>query len=678
MLMRVTIGVLVCLAAAAAEKVEILRDSFGVPHIFAQTEAGAMFGSGYAQAEDRLEELLKNYRRAEGTMSEVFGPQYFQHDYRQRLWRHREVAQARYASLPAQVRAGIEAFQRGVELYMKRNPKQVPAWAQKLEPWMQVALSRYIIWGWHEGEIASELMRAGIYPELPSYRGSNQMLVGPSRTRERVPYAVIDPHLSWYGEFRFYEMRVYGGELAASGAAILGLPFPSLGHNRYLSIAMTTGGPDTSDVFEEVVQEGRYQFGAEWRPLKPRVETIRVRLDSGKIDERKVEFLHTHHGPIVARQGGNAYSAAIPYAEEAGLMEQMWKVFHSRNLAEAKKALAMLQLMQQNVMIGTVQGDIFYVRNGRVPIRPNGCDPSKPMPGSTGQCEWQGIHPFDDLIQIHNPPQGYMQNNNTSPQWMMKHSPYTPEKYKDRFYLYNIRPGPPSQRAAMTLEQLDAAKNLSVEAMIDIAFSTEVFEAGKWQERIGKAQPAPGAFTQLLLDWNCRADADSRGALAFYLFKMALGKEAARAVTPPDFLTDDAIRKALDQAEKQIRSFPEKAVYGTLFRVGREGAGRHWPVGGGSVGEAGMATPRAISFTKTGNVMIGRGGQTSTQIVILKNPPESYMVLPLGNSDHKDSPHFDDQAEKLFSKAKAKPTYFLRRAELEKDVESRVTLEWNP
>ncbi len=678
MLMRVVIGVLVCLAASAAERVEILRDSYGVPHIFAQTETGAMFASGYAQAEDRLEELLKNYRRAEGTMSEVFGQPYFIHDYRQRLWQHREIAQARYASLPAQVRAGIEAFQRGVELFMQRHPKQVPAWAKKLEPWMQVALSRYIIWGWHEGEIVSELTRAGIYPELPSYRGSNQMLVGPSRTRERVPYAVIDPHLSWYGEFRFYEMRIYGGDLAASGAAIVGLPFPSLGHNRYLSIAMTTGGPDTSDVFEEVVDRDNYQFRSEWRPMKARTETIRVKLDGGKFDEKRVVFHHTHHGPIVARKDGKAYSAAIPYAGEVGLMEQMWKIFHSRNLDEAKKALSMLQLMQQNVMIGTVQGDIFYVRNGRVPIRPKGCDPSKPMPGSTGECEWQGIHPFDDLIQIHNPPQGYMQNNNTSPQWMMKGSPYTPDKYKDRFYLYNIRPGPPSQRAAMTLEQLDAAKDLSVEAMIDIAFSTEVYQADKWQERIRRAQPAPGAFAKLLLDWNRRSDADSRGALAFYLFKMALGREAARAVTPPESLSDEAIREALEQAEKRLNSFPEGAVYGTLFRVGRENAGRHWPVGGGSVAEAGMATPRAISFVKEGNIMIGRGGQTSTQIVILKNPPESYMVLPLGNSDHKDSPHFDDQAEKLFSKAKAKPAYFLKRAELEKNVKSRTTLEWNP
>ena len=92
-----------------------------------------------------------------------------------------------------------------------------------------------------------------------------------------VPIAVVDPHLSWYGEFRFYEMRIYGGELSFSGAAILGLPFPSLGHNRYLSIAMTTGGPDTSDVYEEEVKDGKYQFRDEWRPLEIRTERIGVK-----------------------------------------------------------------------------------------------------------------------------------------------------------------------------------------------------------------------------------------------------------------------------------------------------------------------------------------------------------------------------------------------------------------
>jgi acyl-homoserine lactone acylase PvdQ len=670
---RCLLGAAMVMGSLQAEKVEILRDSFGVPHIFAKTDAGAAFGAGYAQAEDRLEEMMKNYRRAEGTMAEVFGPQFFQQDYRQRVWRHREVSQEAFTKLPADLRQMLEAFQKGVEQYMKEHPEKVPTWAPKLEPWRQIALARYIIFGWPEGEVAGELIRAGVQPELPAYRGSNQMLVAPSRTSLKVPYAVIDPHLSWYGEFRFYESRIYGQNLKVSGASIVGLPFPSLGHSRWASVAMTTGGPDTSDVYEEEIADGKYQFKGEWKPLVVRRETIKVKTPAG-VKEQEVVIEETHHGPILARKNGKAYAAAIPYAKEAGLIPQSYRMMLARNLPQMKQALAELQLMQQNIMVATVGGDIYYVRNGRVPVRPKGCDPSKPMNGASGECEWQGLHRLDDLIQLHNPASGYMQNNNIAPQYMMKDSPLTPDKYTP--YVYNSPNPPIHQRGLMSTVELDAAKNLTPEQMIDIAFSPAVYHAELWQEKIRQAG-ASGDFAKMLLDWNRRSEAGSRAALGFYLFKLALGGRAAQAFDPPDNVSADQIKTALTQAEAKLKSdFPADATYGTLFRVGREGAKRTFPVGGGTVREAGMATPRAINFRKQGNEMVGNGGQTSTQIVLLTKPPQSFMIIPLGESDDPSSPHFDDQAEKLFSKSQAKPTYFLRRAELEKNVTRRVKLNF--
>jgi len=664
---------LVCTLAWGAEKIQILRDEFGVPHIFAATPAGAAYGSGYAQAEDRLDEMLRNYRKAEGTMSEVFGESWFRHDYRQRLWRHRRVAEEHYKELSVQSRAVIEAFQAGVKQFMAEHPAQVPAWAPKLEPWQVVALGRYIIWGWPEGEAGGDLVHAGIQPDPIAYRGSNEWLIAPGRTAMHAPIALIDPHLTWYGEFRFYEMRVYGGELEYSGAAIVGVPFPTLGHSRYISIAMTTGGPDTSDAYEEEIQNGKYRYRDEWRPIQSWTEKIGVKTGD-TIDWKPVTIEYTHHGPIVAHKNGKAYSLAIPYADQVRLMDESWAMVTAHNLAEMKKALAMRQYMAQNIMVGTVDGDIYYVRNGRVPIRPAGCDPSKPMPG-TGACEWQGIHPYEDLVQIENPPHGYMQNCNISPWVMMKDSPLVPEKYALHPYLYNADRTPAHQRAAMVLEELAKAMDVTIERAMDIAFSTEVYGAGLWQDRIRKAG-AQSDFARTILDWNRRSDADSRGALAYYLFKIAMG-ERGKLLEPPADLTDDAVRSALGKAEQQLHSdFPPGAVYGTLFRVGREGSPRHWPVGGGTVTPAGMATPRAISFEKREKIMLGHGGQTSTQLVILTKPPQSWMVIPLGESDHPDSPHFDDQAEKLFSRARAKPTYFLRRDELEKHVTAEKDLTY--
>jgi acyl-homoserine lactone acylase PvdQ len=673
--MKTLAVLLTCAVSFAAQKIEILRDEYGVPHIFAPTAAAAAFASGYAQAEDRLEEMLRNYRKAEGTMSEAFGKEFVFHDYRQRLWRHRQVAQEHYKDLDPKMRAICEAFQTGVKKFMQEHPEQVPAWAPKLEPWQIIALGRYIIWGWPEGEAAGDLQRGGIQPDPVAYHGSNEMLLAPSRTAMHVPIAVVDPHLSWYGEFRFYEMRIYGGELEFSGAAILGLPFPSLGHNRYLSIAMTTGGPDTSDAYEEEVRDGKYHFRDEWRPLEVRTEKIGVK-DGAEVKWQDVRIESTHHGPIVAHKDGKAYSIAIPYANEYKLLESSWQIATARNLADAKKALAGLQLMSQNIMIGTVDGDIYYVRNGRVPVRPKGCDSLRPMNGAAGNCEWQGLHQFSDLVQITNPPQGYMQNCNVSPFAMMKDSPLVPENYAEHPYLYNDSRRPGHQRAAMMVDLLDAARNVTTEQMIGIAFSPQVWHAELWQERIRKAA-SESPFARMLADWNRRSDADSHGALGFYLFKTALG-QVGRATEPVATLTDDNIRDALVKAEQRMNGdFGPDAVFGTLFRVGREGGTRTWPVSGGTLSEAGMATPRAISFHPVGKEMVGHSGQTSTQIVVLSKPPQSFMVIPLGESDHKESVHWDDQAEKLFSKSQAKPTYFANRKELEKHVERRETLTFN-
>ena len=322
---------------------------------------------------------------------------------------------------------------------------------------------------------------------------------------------------------------------------------------------------------------------------------------------------------------------------------------------------SLLQFMPQNIMIGTVDGDMYYVRNGRVPVRPNGCDPSKPMPG-TGGCEWQGIHPFADLVQIANPPQGYMQNCNTSPEWLFRGSPFTPEKYAASPELFNAPPGPPNQRAAVVLDLLEAARKVTAEQAIEFAFSDEVHGAREWQDRIAQEAQPPSEFSRLLLEWNGRTDAGSRGALAFYLFKLALGPTAQRAEAPPAALTGRQVREALEKAAARLRAeFAPDATFGSFFRIGREGTDRTFAASGGTLPEAGIATPRSIRFGKRGEQMMGSGGQTATQVVILTRPPRSFMVIPLGESDHADSKHFDDQAGKLFSRPQMKSTYFLDR-----------------
>ena len=174
-----------------ANEATIYRDEFGIPHVFAPTLEDAAYAVGYAQAEDRLEELLKNYRRANGTMAEVFGPDYFRQDVIQRIWRHGAISREKYEQVSAGMRAVIEAYQQGIKQFMKEHPEQVPAWAQEIHPWDVIALGRFIIWGWPMGEAGGDLERGGIKLDDLAYRGSNEILIGPSRTAMKAPSSLL-------------------------------------------------------------------------------------------------------------------------------------------------------------------------------------------------------------------------------------------------------------------------------------------------------------------------------------------------------------------------------------------------------------------------------------------------------------------------------------------------------
>jgi acyl-homoserine lactone acylase PvdQ len=674
--------------ADPGDEVKIVRDDFGIPHIFSESDEGVSYGLGYAQAEDRLEELFKNYMRATGTMSEVFGKEHFRDDTIARIWRHAAISEEKYPSISEKSRGCIEAYQAGIEEYMRKHPEEVPEWAPELHPWQVVALGRYIIWGWPMGDAGHDLEQGGIEPDPLEYRGSNQWLIAPNRTADGAVLALVDPHLSWYGQFRFYEARMYGDTLKLSGVSILGSALPSLGHNEYCSVAMTTGSGDTSDVFIEKLNPDnpvQYEVDGEWRDMKVVKDTIRVKQEDGSIEEVEKEFHYTHHGPIVATKDGKGYAMAIPYFDDVGLTDQVYAMMTSKNLSEMKAAMNDPSLMGQNVMIGTVDGDIYYQRTGKIPIRAEGIDSRKPIEGHLSKNDWKGITPADKLVQVENPPQGYMQNCNVSPFAMMRNSPMRLADYPD--YVYGTRETPPHQRAAMVVEILHNDDSVTVEEALDLAMNCEVYNADKWQTGLAEARknakdPSEDAtkLNALISEWDRKSLPDSVGAIAYLYWKEALPKgarEGDRMGAPPPYsLSGAEMLEALETAAKKLKEDHGKleVAYGAVYRVGRRGGEKTYPVGGGQP-VYGMATPRAIGFDKAPDgSFVGKSGQTSTQVIQLTKPPKSWTVLPLGQSDHPESGHWDDQAEKLFGPGKLKPTYFLDKDGLDAHTESVTEL----
>ena len=691
-------------------KTVVYRDTFGVPHIYAPTVEAGMYAMGWTQAEDRPEELLKNLLLAIGEFSTIAGPAALQSDIRSHMWDHYGTSKRNADRVRPDIRRVNQAYAKGMNDFYAANPDDLPVWwgDRQIDEFMVMAFGRLFLYNWSIDDAYSDLRRGGVSPGFDNpQRGSNQWAVSPSRSASGSAILYIDPHLSWWGPSRFWAVRIHAGELEGSGVTLPGSPGIGLGHNANVAWAMTTGGPDTADIFELTLHEEdptKYLFDGEYRDLEKREVTINVRGQ----EPEKVTLWSSHHGPIVAMRNGKAYAAAMAYADEVEVTEA-WMTFNmAKDYRGMMDGLAALQLFPQNVMVADTSGNIYYQRTGRVPRRATRYDWSKPVDGSTSATAWQGFHPASDHVQLLNPPQGYMQNCNISPDAMVVDSPLTKDKYLD--YLYGSAGRSMNQRGARAIELLSADDSVTIDEAL--AYAVDVHPAGveRWIEVLQQAHEKFGETLQSnadyaqgvedVLGWDQELRRDSSGALKYYYWRQQLvedyGAEAVRDAAaridflfnpvvgesiPPLELSEEELQAAASSFENAMASLKEdhgslRAVYGDKFRVGR--GDKSWPLGGGG-GRTGTTTLRNVGYGAENDdkTRWGRSGQTSTQIVVLSKPVQSWMYLPVGQSDRPDSPHFTSYAEKAFSGRELQPTWWLPE-DLAAHVESRTVLENAP
>jgi len=689
----------------------VYRDAWGVPHIYAPTMEAAVYAQGWAQAEDRPTELLLNFLRARGEAARVLGPEAVAHDVVARTWDHRGVAERRADTIRPEVRRHLRAFARGINAWYAAHPEDVPDWwdGRRVDEHDVIAFGRLFLYAWSIEQAFGDLERIGVEPGAGEFHhGSNQWAVAPDRSAEGAAILLIDPHLSWWGLSRFWEFRVHAGDWHGSGFTLPGSPYIGLGHTRHVAWAMTTGGPDTADVYElELHPEDptRYRWEDGWRELAVREIAIEVKGAEAPLRRRVVS---SHHGPVIAVRGGRAFAARTAYADTVGTSETWHDLNRARDHREAMEALATLQLFPQNVMLADTDGHIYYQRTGRTPRRPEGFDWSRPVDGTTAETEWLGIHPASDLVQILDPPSGWMQNTNVPPASMFPASPLTPERYPEWVYSdrgYGPLAGWTNDRGARAVEILSADASVTAEEARAYALDVRPYGAARWQEalraahaRFGAAregQPLYRTGLERILDWDGALRRDSQGALAYSAWRRQLredlGREAALLAARIDFLMAalgeprperllgeaaaralvDAVGPAMARLRQQHGTLD--AVYGDRYRVGR--GDRSWPVGGGGSRRLGLRTLRSVGFDRErpDHTRWGDSGQTSTQVVVLSSPPRSWSAMPTGQSDRPDSPHYTDQAEKLFSPRRLKPTRW-RPEDLAGHAASRTVL----
>ncbi len=663
------------------EDVTIYRDTWGVPHIYGRNEEAALFGQGYAQAEDRLPTIYRAYRKATGTMAECFGEEWIEHDRRQRLLGHLELSKDRYHQHGRADRRMLESFVSGIERYAEGNPDRVPEWACKIEPAGLVTLGWYVISGWQLGEAMGKLAR-----RRSDKRASNEWVLGRGRTRDGVTMACIDPHVSWEDEWLFYESHLHGGDLHVFGFSPVGVPYVSLGHNRHLSWAMTTGGPDTSDVYEEEIsQDGcSYRYDGEWRKIERQTILVKVRTKEG-IGEVEREIARTHHGPIAVSEGRRAYSIKISLLNEVHLLEQIRMMNKARNLGEFLEGVSMLQLMPQNLMYADVHGNLYYQRAGRVPKRPKGYDWKRPVPGNTSKTEWLGIHPMEDLVQVLNPPAGFMQNCNISPGTMTFNSPMTAGRYPK--LIYNTSTRSSNSRGRRFLEIMRNAEKVRTEDALAIMVDTKLHGTQEIRERLRRAYAATAGTranlkeaVDIILGWDSRTDIDSTGMTLYTFWLRELRRRTdrieIRRLERAKRLTEFDRQTMLDALDAACRYMQEKfgstAIPWGRVNRGRRG-GRSWPLAGCENNLRAIGTEEPDEQ----GVFYADRGQSCPTLVAFKSPIESYSAVPYGQSEDPESPHYTDQGERLFANCLLKPTFFSKE-ELLKNLESITSLRVSP
>ena len=555
-----------------AHEVTIYRDRYGVPHVFGKTDAAAVFGFAYAQAEDNFFRVEDNFIKALGRRAEVEGADGLSQDRITRLLEIPRLAREEYVRMPPEVRALVDAFAEGLNYYLAKHPEVHPRLLTRMEPWYPLAFIRYNYY--QNGFLYSSGLNQNQFQVgknghgIEASTGSNGWVIGPSRSASGHPLLFINPHLAFFGSGQVYEGHVHSDQgWDFTGYTRFGFPFPYVGHNAYLGWVSTDNAADQADsyveTFDDPARPLAYRYGNGYRMATSWQDTIRVKTDSG-LTVQVMTFRKTHHGPLFGDRQGKPLAVRMAKLEGDGWLGEWYAMTRARNLTEMKRAMAPLNMLFGNVMYADRDGHTWYMYNGAVPRRDPRFDWQSPVDGSDPATEWQGYHTMDELPQLTDPATGWMQNCNASP--FLLTSDGNPDS--TRFPKYMVTEGD-NPRALISRRILAGKAKWSFEDWTRVAFDTRVVMADSLipllVQDYAKSPPDSSPDGRRLRDamdtlrsWNHRSDTGSVATTLFVFWRSTLG--------PWDSLTPAQRLERLANAQKMLEQ-----------RFGR------WTVGWGEV-----------------------------------------------------------------------------------------------
>lgn len=460
-----------------AAVVSITRDDWGIAHIHGKTDADAVFGMAYAQAEDDFNRVETNFMTALGRTAEAEGEKAIWADLRQKLFIDPAVLKADYAKSPAWLKALMNGWADGLNYYLATHPNVKPKVITRFEPWMALSFSEGSIGGdiervaltqlesfYGQRQLAMTADEKGLLFKEP--KGSNGIAIAPKNTLEGHALLLINPHTSFF--FRS-EMQVSSDQgLNAYGATTWGQFFIYQGFNAKAGWMHTSSGVDVVDEFAETIVEkdGKrfYKYGSVLRPLKTEVIAVPYRAADGSMAEKRFTVFKTHHGPIVREADGKWISIALMNKP----VEALQQSFLRTKAADLKSFMKVAELKansSNNTLFADSKGEIAYLHPQFIPIRDDRFDYTKPVDGSDPATDWKGLTPLDKTPQAVNPATGWAFNTNNWP-WTAA-GPYSPKKADFPKYMDTFGENPRGLHAELVLKDV---KNLTVGGLIEKAY----------------------------------------------------------------------------------------------------------------------------------------------------------------------------------------------------------------
>ena len=494
-------------AAAAAQEATITRDDWGIAHVHGKTDADAVFGMAYAQAEDDFNRIETNYLNALGRLAEAEGEAAIWQDLRMKLFIDPAELQRLYAESPDWLRKLMDAWAAGLNHYLATHPEVKPRVIARFEPWMALSFSEGSIGGdiervslqalarFYGDDPAAALALAEAPPSWHEPTGSNGIAIAPKLTTDGHALLLINPHTSFF--FRS-ELQMSSDEgLDAYGAVTWGQFFVYQGFNRHVGWMHTSTGADVVDEFAETIVRGdgrlAYRYGDKLRPLATREIVVPYRAADGTMAERRFTTYATHHGPIVRAADGKWIAMALMNTPVAAL-QQSWLRTKAHDLASYLDVAGLKANSSNNTLFASDRGEIAYLHPQFIPVRDDRFDYTRPVDGSDPATDWQGLHELADAPNVLNPPNGWVMNTNNWPYSAAgEHSPRREDypRYMDSFG--------ENPRGENALRLLTGAKDYSLPKLIDTALDP-------WQAAVARLVPI------LVADFDALPDRDARKA----------------------------------------------------------------------------------------------------------------------------------------------------------------------